>query len=556
MTTAYQRLGSTPELNSILFKYKLAKVLTLLSLLAVVLMALASTVFPDQLYQLFDKDDQANADEETVQDFGGIKTSTECRLPSKLVIPKSEGILYTPPSPDNSLFKVLEMVHDDEYNQYCQHWDPVNGFDDEIPYNVDGECGNWQERYQQLHAQRLEQLERLKSGDFESFAHDDKPKYISYFCKKVPENSNRGCGGLADRMSGMISTFFYALLTKRAYLAHWAPENPIPLEYLFDQPYVNWTHEPSELRKVFEVPDNELLGYQYVDTLNQNYDTLGNSVFPNGTSQDFETLWNSSYVEVHSNRGYIVRTFDHSTRYQEELKKMGLTKENAFGCLADYIFRPTINARRFLNMYRHVFAMKSVLSVGIQIRTNDNALANPERDHNSLETWFYYIKCANELATAKRQPHHKRVVYFLITDSHHLREEFESMNEDMALRQKYLGPAADVTSLLITGLPIEHVEPDQVAKYINVEHPRLTSLERMVPGVNSALMENWLLSYANYRVISPQGYGKLAAFHSKKDKTTVSMPRSPRRAKSLNCANPALLDAYDFSWLSHQWSLG
>ncbi|ORX51186.1 hypothetical protein DM01DRAFT_1384444 [Hesseltinella vesiculosa] len=556
MTAAYQRLGNSTELNGLLFKYKLAKILTFLSLSAVVIMALASIVFPDNVYEIFEKVAKANDDENGIGNSGGIKTATVCKLPTRLDIPGTQDARYTPPSPDVSLLKILQQVPTDEYQQYCQHWDPVYGFDDDIPYNVNGECGNWQKRYEDLHSQRMEQLERLKAGDFESFAHDDKPRYISYFCKKVPENSNRGCGGLADRMSGMISTFFFALLTQRAYLANWAPENPIPLEYLFEQPFVNWTHKPSELKLIFDVPDNELLGFQYVDTLNQNYDSIGKSVFPDGPSQDFEKLWNGTYVEVHSNRGYIVRTFDQSTRYTEQLQKMGLTKENAFGCLTDFLFRPSVDARRFLNMYRYLFSMKSVLSIGIQIRTNDNALANPELDHNNLEQWYYYIKCANELATAKRQSYHTRTIFFLITDSHKLREEFESMNNDEDLRRKYLGPGSEYTSLLVTGLPIEHVEPDQVAKYIEVEHPRLTSWERMVPGVNSALMENWLLSYTDYRVISPQGYGKLAAFHSKRDKTTVSIPRSPRRAKAMNCANPDVMDAYDFSWLSHQWSLG
>ncbi|KAI8327991.1 hypothetical protein BC941DRAFT_445874 [Chlamydoabsidia padenii] len=561
----HQRANTTGELNGLLFKYKLAKILTFMSLAAVITMTFASLVFPDNVQYFFGEGNQTDVEQEQTplpeidssSKVKGIKADGECRLPSAIVIPKSDHNQYTPPGPHSSVLKALEHVAKDDYDSYCKHWDPVKGFDDVIPYNTRGECGVWQKKYQELHERRLEQMERLKAGDIESFSHDDTPKYVSYLCKEVPANSNRGCGGLADRMSGMISTFFYALITNRAYLAHWANENPIPLEILFEQPNVNWTYNPKEMRDLFNSNDNELLNFQQVDTLNQNYDGLGAIMFRDGPSQDFDVLWNASYVEIRSNRAYIVRTFDYSTRYPNKMEKLGLTKENAFGCIADYLFRPTVGARRYINTYRELFSLKSVLSIGIQIRTNDQALANPQNDDNTLEKWFYYFKCANEFATSKRAPHHQRIVYFLVTDSHKLREEFERMNDDTALRTKYLGLASsEITSTVITNLPLEHIEPDQVAKYINVEIPVEVSRERMTPGVNSALIENWLLSYTDFRVISPQGYGKMAAFHSRSDKSTISLPRLPVRAKAMNCADPKVLGFYDYSWLSHQWSLG
>lgn len=93
----------------------------------------------------------------------------------------------------------------------------------------------------------------------------------------------------------MISTFFYALLTNRAYLAHWANENPIPLEILFEQPHVNWTYHPNQMKSLFtSQPANELLSFQQVDTLNQNYDGLGSIMFRDGPSQNFAELWNAS----------------------------------------------------------------------------------------------------------------------------------------------------------------------------------------------------------------------------------------------------------------------
>lgn len=239
---------------------------------------------------------------------------------------------------------------------------------------------------------------------------------------------------------------------------------------------------------------------------------------------------------------------------------MGLTKENTFRCLTNFLFRPTIGARRFLNAYKNLFAMESVLSIGIQIRTDDNALANPQFDLNNLEKWGHFVKCASELASFKKQEHHKHIVFFLVTDSAHLRDEFVSMNTNKALAAKYIDEEIlDISSMIITGLPIEHIEPDQIAKYIDVKEHKAVNLERMTPGVNSAYMENWLLGETQYRVISIQGYGKMAAFYSGDDKTSISMPKPSKNGDRLvppeiSCSTEQAFTTFD--WLSTTWSLG
>lgn len=118
----------------------------------------------------------------------------------------------------------------------------------------------------------------------------------------------------------------------------------------------------------------------------------------------------------------------------------------------------------------------------------------------------------------------------------------------------YLGQYHNETSTVITGLPIQHIEPDQVEKYIHVEHHVDVTIERMTPGVNSAVIENWLLANTNYRIISPQGYGKLAAFHSNSDNSTISLPRYTRKQDAPDCTSPDAMVTYD--WLATQWSLG
>ena len=61
---------------------------------------------------------------------------------------------------------------------------------------------------------------------------------------------------------------------------------------------------------------------------------------------------------------------------------MGLDKENTFGCLTDYLFRPTIGSRRFINAYRDLFQMDSVLSIGMQVRFV-HGLIDPSHTHSN-----------------------------------------------------------------------------------------------------------------------------------------------------------------------------
>ncbi|KAI7898120.1 uncharacterized protein BX663DRAFT_525793 [Cokeromyces recurvatus] len=472
-------------------------------------------------------------------------------------MPKSPDGTYTPPSPHYTLVRAVGFATNEEYQNYCHKYDDKLGaFTDEWLYNQQGECGNWQDGYIKLHKKNMAILEKYKDGIFpEDINVEDSPKFISYICKEVPKDSNRGCGGLADRMGGMISTFFYALLTDRAYLLNWAAMNPLPLEAIWERPYIDWSHDPEEMEALFTNDINPFLGYQKVDLLNKKLRVLNSIMFPDGGNTDFKELWNETYVEVRSNRGYIIRTFQLHKAYTKILNDLGLTKSNAFRCLTNFLFRPTIGSRRFLNAYKSLFEMKSILSIGIQIRTDDNAIANPQFDENGLEKWGHFLKCAGELASFKKEMNHKHIVFFLVTDSAHLRDEFVSLNTNRERAKEYLGEdIVDISSIVITGLPIEHIEPEQIAKYIEVKDPKEVNMERMRPGVNSAYMENWLLAETQYRVISIQGYGKMAAFYSGDDKTSISMPKPSPKYPFPVCNTDEAFTTFD--WLSTVWSLG
>lgn len=127
-----------------------------------------------------------------------------CFLPKVMNMPESPDGSYTPPSPHRTLLRAVGFASNEEYQNYCKKYDTeLDAYTDEWKYNENGECGNWQEKYIKLHQKDMEILGKYQNGEFPSDIDvAERPKYISYLCKEVPKDSNRGCGGLADRMGG------------------------------------------------------------------------------------------------------------------------------------------------------------------------------------------------------------------------------------------------------------------------------------------------------------------------------------------------------------------
>ncbi|ORZ15368.1 hypothetical protein BCR42DRAFT_416951 [Absidia repens] len=546
----YQHLNSNVDLKQIKFRYNMAKWLTTASMLTVILLALYSIFYPGSQsnHKLHLTTDHDLTHSITNEDFAPKQNSNSAKRNSTCQFSTNNMMIS-----NDSLLQALSYVSDQDFNNYCDSWDSEYGFSDDLHLN-NQDCGNWQDAFSTLQQQRLQELEQLKTkiAENESLLNsDDVPAFVSYVCQEDPmHRGSRSCGGLADRMSGMISTFFYALMTNRGFFMNWQEGDPTSLESVFEKPTINWSFDPEDMKQLYK---SDSLGFQSVNTLNFNWEKIRAAMFPDGPIQDFNELWTSKYVEVKSNRGYIIRTFEHSTRYTDTLNEMGLTKTNSFRCILDYLLRPKTGARRFINAYKQLFQMDSVLSIGLQIRTDDQAMAHPEDDTNNFETWNYFISCANDLRDAKRQPHHKRVVYFLLTDSNKLRQEFVAMNNNQTLRDRYIKD--DQTSMVVTGLPIEHIEAKTVKTKFDANITDSDSdHERLLAGVNSAVIDNWLLSYTDYRLISRQGFGKMAAFHANDPRSTISLPRVDSKEHVVDCGNPNSFTTFDT--LSTWWSLG
>jgi len=83
-------------------------------------------------------------------------------------------------------------------------------------------CGKvWQSKYQALHQEIINNKREAK--------------FLVYSCPWT----NKGCCGYGNRVYAMVSLFYLAILTDRAFLIHW--KAPKPLESFLAPKSINWT---------------------------------------------------------------------------------------------------------------------------------------------------------------------------------------------------------------------------------------------------------------------------------------------------------------------------
>ncbi|GBB85578.1 hypothetical protein RclHR1_12070009 [Rhizophagus clarus] len=318
-------------------------------------------------------------------------------------------------------------------------------------------------------------------------------RYVSYIC-----DDKNNCGGLSDRILGMTSAFVFALLTNRAFLADW--QTPFPLETIFSSPNIDWSHDslnPSSNIRELETSELNVIDFD-AKNLDQQF-MLSN----------WTTKYPSPFIKFYSNRGMIIRSFD-SKYYSQTLKDMGLRPHTTFGCVVDYLFRPAPTALSFITQYTSLFVLPNIFTIGIQIST--------QNDFNSLKDYKHYFDCADQLTETYAAPNQK-VIYYLVTDSSELRNEAVQKFEH----------------LVVSGLPTD-------SNLDNLDNP---------DSVNNAMIESWIFSKTDYRIISSGNYGKLSAFYSKQLHTTVSIDNNNQ---ALDCTRE---DTFiTFIKLANESSLG
>ena len=257
------------------------------------------------------------------------------------------------------------------------------------------QCGFlWQKEYFHFHKRAL--------------ASPDTSRYLSYTCK------SSGHGGIGNRVQGIVSLFFLALLTNRTFLINWG--GPGKLADYMEPNQINWN-----------LPLN-LFG-----TFHRSYWGVGGP--PGGyhdsiiTTEEAFSKW-SSEVDFESKlltRFEAIGTIFH---FVEELRKNPYLKKQAemkelpsspslmLGCAFHFLFRKSSAMLRALRQAKLSLKRKPPL-LGIHVRTSDHHWGNMNefsyRSHNT--TLFFMCACEqNKLIQEKLDPNLTDLKWFLAVD--------------------------------------------------------------------------------------------------------------------------------------------
>ncbi|KAI5480293.1 putative glycosyltransferase [Pseudohyphozyma bogoriensis] len=326
-------------------------------------------------------------------------------------------------------------------------------------------------------------------------------------------------------LMGIMSSFTYSILTKRAFLISW--EWPAPMDLIFDSPFLDWStpYHPEDTNHTHPLFEKEGFagGPHVVDAVNWGAGSVDDLM-----ANELKTDWEGHpWVSFVANRGALYRSFAHAPHAASALHSLGLQPSTAYTCLFNYLLRPKADVANLLAQYSALFSLPEIFSIAIQIRTGDGSMWNSDADKdNTVARYQHYFTCASQLAASLALPSQK-IIYYLVSDSEHLKLD--------ALR-------TFPDQVVLTGIGASHVLEDQGPQQV----------WNTVDRLQDAVADSWAQGDVDAQIITnDSGFGKIHAFRRGREGTTISLPR---QGGAPDCGMPDSLTS--FRQLSEAWSLG
>lgn len=344
-------------------------------------------------------------------------------------------------------------------------------------------CGTWQQSYINLHRSIL-------NGSLP-------PRYLISVAVEA---------GLADRLTGTLTEFFFALLTNRAFQI--VTYGTLPrFEAAFLTPNINWSRSivNDELISNLKFTYRGQRGYSgdrsYPSHINTSLywpmylvnDDQGNEFFRSSNvskyplnHEDVQTLF------VSSNRGRIIRLFD-NPYHRFQLFQMGLHPATVIRCAFDFLFSPTESLKKAMSREFSILSSSDILKISINIRVGD-AVFDPNADsQTNLSSYDPYFNCASTIESYARLPN-QIVIWYFTSDSLKLRQ---------LVKEKY-------GEKILTEDKLRYVHGDcgdsPAKRYGNCTNESQDFSIRMSAG------QIYAMSMCDYHVVSAQsGFGRFAA---------------------------------------------
>ena len=303
---------------------------------------------------------------------------------------------------------------------------------------------------------------------------------------------------------GVISTFYFALLTGRAFTLTTAYEGMQPFEVAYFAPNINWTTKHEYVVLIPKggssnedgPPARATPQFQLFNAINPEFrsDIDGMGVIDMFLHMNLsEQAYEKEIVFMTLNRGTSVRLFD-NPHHADQLRNMGLTPETAFGCAMNYLFEPIPEVMESIEPEIALLRASGTLSIGLHVRMGDHVLHGDDRNALDIGKYNNFFDCAQQIEDAllQKEEASAKVVWLLISDSHALRQH----------------ASETYGAKLITRLnrKLEHSFGHQ---YTN------TKAHASIEGFLEAVGEHWLFGLTDKQVVDKDsGYGQSAAYRS------------------------------------------
>ena len=266
-------------------------------------------------------------------------------------------------------------------------------------------CGKgWQSKYQALHEDIINNKREAK--------------FLVYFC----DWTNKGCYGYGDRVRGMISLFYLAILTDRAFLIHW--KTPKPLERFLTPKDINWTFPIPllETRKHFwrkargqGKKDLELDGWQ-----TKNSSAVSSLV----KKENFKVYFDKPVEIISTNVNFAEGAMQNNKYLMQRAQDMeispllpGSQRYTKMGCAFDILFNTPPRLQNALQNTRRKLRENSTFVIGIHIRLGDKPFGrnNTRVSESDFPKYFLCAKKVEQNLFSLDGRKHAR--WFLATDS-------------------------------------------------------------------------------------------------------------------------------------------
>ncbi|KAF5829642.1 hypothetical protein DUNSADRAFT_15698 [Dunaliella salina] len=345
------------------------------------------------------------------------------------------------------------------------------------------QCGKWQETYRSRH-------DSVRMGLLP-------PSYVVF----------ANGGGLADKLKGLTSAFYFGLLTGRAIqIADPAFQN------VFRTINVDWTTEVEVGTLIKSArSSNSSVSLQLTGWRASGNEKLRNIFRAGNLSQ---VGFRSEVVVFDTCYSFIDDLF-HNPYHSQYLRSLGLRAETAVGCALVFLFeiKPFL-LRPMLPVITEIKLQP--LIIGIQIRVGDSVFLKKNRKHSASD-YMRFFDCAQNLE--RHAVAGQTASWLLVSDSEGVRSS--------ALE---LFPGKLLTA---TNNHIAHTARNKMD----------------LSGWGNAAAELWMFSHANYFVVSRySGFGKVSAALAM-NPTAVFVVDN--KGLAVNSSGASCISQTTSSWLSN-----